>query len=175
MALIDKLTAIADGFRSSRGTTEPLSLEQMAVLAAEPIGGGGGGLPDNIAALDCGVYTVSSASTTTVSVPHNMGVKPDFCVWMLVKSCETVPAAYTNVTGCILAKPCVLSGSSSTIYEVFQAITGYNASKSLARTASAVATNPMTETNACIAATTAYKLLAGDTYIWIAGKFDTSA
>lgn len=170
MALIDKLTAIADGFRASRGTTEQLSLDQMAVLAAESIGGGGG-LPDNIATLDCGVYTATSASTATVNVPHNMGVVPDFCVWMLVKSCETVPAAYTNVMGCILAKPCVLSSSSSSIYGAFQAITGYNASRSLARTASAVATNPMTATNACIAATTAYKLLAGDSYFWIAGKF----
>ena len=136
MALIDKLTAIADGFRASRGTTEQLSLDQMAVLAADPVGGGGGGLPDNISALDCGVYTATSASTATVNVPHNMGVVPDFCVWMLVKSCETVPAAYTNVMGCILAKHCVLSSSSSSIYGAFQAITGYNASKSLARTAS---------------------------------------
>jgi hypothetical protein len=40
MALTDKLTAIADGFRASRGTTEKYSLEQMAVLAAEPAGGG---------------------------------------------------------------------------------------------------------------------------------------
>ena len=42
MALIDKLTAIADGFRDSRGTTEPLTLDEMAVLAAEPISSGGG-------------------------------------------------------------------------------------------------------------------------------------
>lgn len=34
MALIDKLTAIAEGFRSSRGTTEKLSLDEMAQLAA---------------------------------------------------------------------------------------------------------------------------------------------
>lgn len=34
MALIDKLKAIADGFRSSRGLTENLSLDEMATLAA---------------------------------------------------------------------------------------------------------------------------------------------
>jgi hypothetical protein len=43
MALTDKLTAIADGFRTSRGTSDKYTLEQMATLAAEPIGGGGGG------------------------------------------------------------------------------------------------------------------------------------
>ena len=42
MALTNKLTAIAEGFRTSRGTSDKYTLEQMAVLAAEPIGGGGG-------------------------------------------------------------------------------------------------------------------------------------
>lgn len=46
MALTNKLTAIAEGFRESRGTTDKLSLEQMAILAAEPIGTGGGELPE---------------------------------------------------------------------------------------------------------------------------------
>jgi hypothetical protein len=35
MALIDKLKAIADGFRASRGTEQEYSLDEMAVLAAE--------------------------------------------------------------------------------------------------------------------------------------------
>lgn len=39
MALIDKLTAIANGFRASRGTTVEYSLDEMAVLASEPTGG----------------------------------------------------------------------------------------------------------------------------------------
>ena len=38
MALTDKLTAIADGFRASRGTTAKLSLDEMAALAAESTG-----------------------------------------------------------------------------------------------------------------------------------------
>ena len=37
MALTDKLVAIADGFRSSRGTTKKYTLDEMATLAAEPI------------------------------------------------------------------------------------------------------------------------------------------
>lgn len=37
MALIDKLTAIADGFRASRGTTETYTLDRMAELAAEKV------------------------------------------------------------------------------------------------------------------------------------------
>lgn len=38
MALIDKLTAIADGFRTSRGLTDKLPLDKMAELAAERVG-----------------------------------------------------------------------------------------------------------------------------------------
>ena len=40
MALTDKLTAIADGFRTSRGTEQKYTLDEMAVLAAEKVGGG---------------------------------------------------------------------------------------------------------------------------------------
>lgn len=36
--LVEKLTNIADGFRTSRSLTETLSLDEMAVLAAVPIG-----------------------------------------------------------------------------------------------------------------------------------------
>ena len=43
MALIDKLKAIADGFRASRGTEQKYSLDEMAVLAAEKVGGGSSG------------------------------------------------------------------------------------------------------------------------------------
>ena len=41
MGLIDKLVAIGEGFRSSRGTTKKYTLDEMAVLAGEPVGGGG--------------------------------------------------------------------------------------------------------------------------------------
>jgi hypothetical protein len=38
MALIEKLKAIADCFRSSRGTTKQYTLDEMAVMAAEAVG-----------------------------------------------------------------------------------------------------------------------------------------
>lgn len=38
MALTDKLTAIAEGFRTSRGIHDALTLDEMAVLSAEPLG-----------------------------------------------------------------------------------------------------------------------------------------
>lgn len=38
MALIDKLRAIGDGFRSSRGTEQEFTLDEMAAMASEPVG-----------------------------------------------------------------------------------------------------------------------------------------
>lgn len=74
MALIDKLTAIGNGFRESRGTTTKYTLDEMAVLASEPIGGGGG----NIVELEItsnGTYTapegVDGYSPIVVSVPQD--------------------------------------------------------------------------------------------------------
>ena len=39
MALIDKLRAIGDGFRESRGTAQEFTLDEMASMAREPING----------------------------------------------------------------------------------------------------------------------------------------
>lgn len=46
MPLTDKLTAIADGFRASRGMSQKYTLDEMAILAAEKVGGGGGSSGD---------------------------------------------------------------------------------------------------------------------------------
>lgn len=66
MALTDKLTAIADGFRSSRGTTEGLSLEEMAVLAAEKTGITPEGTLD---ITENGTYDVTQYAEANVNVP----------------------------------------------------------------------------------------------------------
>ena len=62
MALTDKLTAIANGFRTSRGTEQKYTLDEMAVLAAEKVGGGaGGGIIFKGAALEeiyAGTYAI---------------------------------------------------------------------------------------------------------------------
>lgn len=61
MALIDKLTTIADGFRSSRGLSEQLTLERMAELALVPIGSGDGNATE-LSTEEVSVTTNSSGS-----------------------------------------------------------------------------------------------------------------
>lgn len=71
MALTDKLTAIANGFRTSRGTQDKYTLDQMAVLAAEKVGADPVINPLSITAN--GTYTASDCdgySPITVAVPQ---------------------------------------------------------------------------------------------------------
>lgn len=80
MALIDKLTAIADAVRAKTGGTELLTLDQMAA-AIGGISGGGGvtGL-----AYDMGEFVLDadSNSSPTIRINHNLGELPGFVlVW----------------------------------------------------------------------------------------------
>ena len=57
----ESIEAIADGFRTSRGTEQKYTLDEMAVLAAEKVGGGGGGIIFKGAALEeiyAGTYAI---------------------------------------------------------------------------------------------------------------------
>lgn len=79
MALIDKLTAIGDGFRTSRGTTDKYTLDQMAVLAAEPAGGGSAAVIESLEITRNGTYTATDCdgySPITVNVSQD-GALPE--------------------------------------------------------------------------------------------------
>lgn len=78
MALIDKLTAIADAVRTKTGGTELLTLDQMAA-AIGGISGGGGvtGLT-----YDMGEFVLDADSTGWGKIYHNLGELPGFVlVW----------------------------------------------------------------------------------------------
>ena len=75
MALTDKLTAIANGFRTSRGTEQKYTLDEMAVLAAEKVGCGGGSLNiayGNTAPEDTTKLWVKATEPSVVEVTTGM-------------------------------------------------------------------------------------------------------
>lgn len=77
MALIEKLTAVADAIRGKTGGTEKLTLDGMATAIAGIVSGGGCGL-----AYDMGEFVLDADSTWPAAVPHNLGEQPGFClVW----------------------------------------------------------------------------------------------
>lgn len=72
MALTDKLTAIADGFRTSRGTEDKYTLDQMAVLAGEKVGSDP--VIESLEITRNGTYTATDCdgySPITVNVPQD--------------------------------------------------------------------------------------------------------
>lgn len=95
MALIDKLTAIADAIRGETGGTALLTLDDMATAIAgiSSGGGGSGGL-----AYDMGEF-VPEADTLGfgTQISHNLGEKPGFIlVW--TDDYVGVTNPYDNVT-----------------------------------------------------------------------------
>lgn len=81
MALIDKLTAIADAIRGKTGGTALLTLDDMAAAIAGISSGGGGG---SGLAYDMGEFVLEADTTagTNTYISHNLGEKPGFIlVW----------------------------------------------------------------------------------------------
>ena len=82
MALINKLTAIADAIRSKTGGTEPLTLDGM-VTAIDGISAGGG---DEASVLDSLIDGSITEITVHLKLPVSFFiVKTHFCTIMLWK------------------------------------------------------------------------------------------
>lgn len=129
------------------------------------IAGGGGG---NSLKVTGGIYTPPSNVTADIKINHDLGVKPDFCVWMLATDVSTTALKSINVTGYCVDKPSISSG---TLYTTHYQISGYNANGALARTTAVSAGASHTDTTVCIKATSVYRLQAGYGFYWIAGVF----
>lgn len=79
MALTDKLTAIANAIREKGGTSEPLTLDQMAAAITAIEAGGG-------ANIKMGSFTLSQTADS-YTLTHGLGAIPQFI--MLMSNCKT--------------------------------------------------------------------------------------
>ena len=127
------------------------------------------GLPEGVSAIASGVYQPTSDITSPVDVAHNLGVKPDFCWWVLESDVSSAPMANTTVAGCYTEKAAIFSNSLKTPYHSHYFMVAYNASSSLQRTAQSVEAPAFTETTCRIMANAQYRLKAGCTYRWVCG------
>ena len=99
MALIDKLTAIANAIRNKTGKTDPMTLDQMPA-EIEGIEAGGGG-EEIFYALSGVPYTRNTVLEETVSIVSPSHPKPEFgkCFYDGATEMETFTTNYPGLLG----------------------------------------------------------------------------
>lgn len=74
MALIDKLTAIADAIRGKTGKTDEMTLDQMATEIAGITGGGGGGA-ELVFETEFSIAEVPASKTTVATITTGLHIE----------------------------------------------------------------------------------------------------
>lgn len=170
MALIDKLTAIADAIRDKTGGTEALTLEQMPTEIAG-IEVGGGGLPAGVSALAIGTYTPTSDVSSAVGIEHGLGVTPNF-FFMSVEGQEMLNASdfkYYITTEFGLAQKFMMSANQLEAFRIYR----YSNGTSFTQSAAVGIMGQFANTTHFYAyASSTYNLKAGVAYRWVAGVID---
>ena len=167
MALTDKLTDIADAIRDKTGGTSKLTLEEM-VTAIEGIQAGGGGLPSGISALATGTWSIQTAQTTQLTIPHGMGVTPNFFI-LYVESETPVLADYQYfiVSQFGFAQPLIVGSTTQPAYRIYRYGMSNNWSQAATLTTAIADNNLLAVYNS-----STYQIKPKVTYRWIAGVID---
>lgn len=132
----------------------------------------GGGLPDGISALYSGTYTSPSDQASAVKVNHNLGVTPNFCIWVVEENLSSTSSI--RVPSMIMGSGHLKSAAFGTSYpdvsDCYFSIRGYNSS-GYQNSGNSQSTNSdnFTPTQVTIYANSAYPLKAGYTYRWVCG------
>lgn len=143
----------------------------LDTINALPDAGSGGGMPDGIvSAIATGTYTPASDTSTPADVEHNLGVVPNFCIWMVDGDFTVESSASAMILGASLRKG--LTSSNGSTYYVQYFVRGFNSTGGTAGTATQYAENAMTDTEVKLLCNSTYKLKAGLTYRWVCGVID---
>lgn len=133
----------------------------------------GGSLPDGITALTTGTYTPSSDQKFFMTIDHDLGVIPNFCVWMMEADISTSIPSQACTIGVSFMKRTKYSQSYTDIADAHFMIRGYSSSGSQSGT-STMTTNYgyFTDTKVPFMGSTSYPIKAGYTYRWVCGVLD---
>ena len=137
---------------------------------------GGGGLPSGISALASGTYTPASDQSGVVTVEHNLGVTPNFCIWMVEENISSSSSIRvpSMIMGAGHLKSVLFGTSYSNVFDCHYSIRGYGSGGYLSN-ANGQDTNSghFTPQKAPIYSNGSYPLKAGYTYRWVCGVMDT--
>lgn len=142
-------------------------LETVKSLPDAGSGGGGGGLPTGVSAIDYGTFTLSSDATSQAGVVHNLGVVPDFVIWWLDS------AHIETATISVAVRGFTLNTGTNAVMNAQYVVTGYNSSGKAGTSSNTVAAEYSLTQNGFVArCNSTYPILAGLTYHWIVGTLD---
>lgn len=80
MSVNEKMTALADAIREKSGQTGAMTIDKMTEVVSSI--STGGGLPAGISAIEVGTFTPPADRTCPVTIPHDLGVAPNFVCLM---------------------------------------------------------------------------------------------
>ena len=107
MALIEKLTAVADAIRGKTGGTEKLTLDGMATAIAGMEAGGGGGQFETGEIIGDGKGHLYNANVDqSIKIP--VSFEPDILIMCLTDTSTTLDANHV-FGGCLIRDGCQLS------------------------------------------------------------------
>ena len=131
-----------------------------------------GGLPSGVSKLATGTITPTE-DAQSLSVTHNLGVAPNFLVWVMEEDTSSSVLTSTATMGATIIKRCKYNSTSSISYNVHNLIEGYAASSSTGGTATRVSNDTyLTTTTARMTGSSTYMIKAGKTYRWACGVLD---
>lgn len=158
------LAAIAEkGVSVPSGSKSDALAELIASIEA-----GGGGLPEGVSAMAYGTV-VPAADGNTISLAHNLGVRPDFFVWWL-------DDAHSVESGGALRGSLTHSTVDAETFNVGYISVGYITGGTFDLTSGSVqGTYYMNATRVTCFCSSNTPLKAGYTYHWIAGVLNNKA
>lgn len=169
MSVNTKMTAIADAIRAKTGGTAALSLDAMA----EAIAGLGDGLPDSIAAIDGGTFTMSSTHSSGVyKIAHNLGDYPDVFVIYNISDMQSLSYRSLKYYLILYGRYTYTSSTSEETYDGVTSRGGYNSYSSSRISVSSISSY-FNNQEIYIPYSYNANLMSGKTYAWVALKFDT--
>jgi len=134
--------------------------------------GGSGGLPSGVSKLETGTITPTE-DAQYLRVTHNLGVAPNFLVWVMEEDISSSVLTSTATMGATIIKRSKYNSTTNIVYDVHNLIEGYTSSSSTGGTATRVSNDAyLTTTTARITGSSTYMIKAGKTYRWVCGVLD---
>lgn len=157
----ETLTAIADAIRAKRDSVASIPTTSMAEEILAIVGG---------SAVASGVFTTEKDYTTEgPEITHDLGIVPDFFVWVIDDDISSIAAAHNVICGVSIVKSAIYDGGER-VASVLCMYGRYDGTKTIYWNGFATTDmSGMTSTSCRMQYATYHHISSGRTYRWICG------